>query len=487
MNILDLSLVELKDHLKNGVLTSKAIIDALKNEYEKDEKLPAPLHGFLEFFDDASTEASKKDDMIKKGVELPLLGLPIAIKDNISISGKLLTCASGILKNYVAPYNATVVERLLQAGAVLTGRANMDELAMGSSTEFSVFGPSRNPIDRTLTPGGSSGGSASIVAGKQCPFALGTETGGSVRLPASFCGIYGLKPTYGLLSRYGVMPFSSSLDQVGLFSRDVRDLALVLSVLVGKDSHDETSASFDASTFNNLLPFEKKECEALSCAIPKEFLEIDGLNKEVKDLFLAYIKKIESMGLSVDVVDMPILSSSIPTYYVLAMAEAASNLARLDGIRYGVRLGGDRGFDELYTKTRSVGFGSEVKRRVITGNYILSKGLSGNCYENSLKARAKIQKDVEEVFKKYDFIICPTSCTPPFKLGEKVDDPIAMYLSDLFTTFVNLSRVPSLSIPALKTKEGLPIGVQLIAPHLAEKKILQLALTLKVLSEGSCN
>ena len=487
MNILDLSLVELKVHLKNGDLTSVEIIDALKNEYEKDEKLPVPLHGFLEFFDDAQIEARKKDNMIKKGVDLPLLGLPIAIKDNISISGKSLTCCSNILKNYVAPYNATVVERLLQAGAVLTGRANMDELAMGSSTEFSAFGPSRNPIERSLTPGGSSGGSASIVSGRQCPFALGTETGGSVRLPASFCGIYGLKPTYGLLSRYGVMPFSSSLDQVGLFSRDARDVALVLSVLVGKDLHDETSVSFDASSFNNVLPFTKGECEILSCAVPSEFLNREGLSLEVKDLFLTYVKKIEKIGLKIDIVDMPILSSSIPTYYVLAMAEASSNLARLDGIRYGIRLGGDGGFDELYTKTRSAGFGSEVKRRVITGNYILSKGLSGNCYENSLKARVKIQKDVEEVFKKYDFIICPTSCTPPFKLGERLNDPIAMYLSDLFTTFVNLSRVPSLSIPALKTSEGLPIGVQLIAPHFAEKKILQLALTLEDINKDSCN
>lgn len=479
MNIIDMSLQELKSKLKNKEITSVEIIECLQKEYQEDEKKEIPLHGFLEFFDDAKEEAKKKDEMIRAGTDLPLLGLPIAIKDNISIKGRLCTCCSNILKNYKAPYNATVTERLLNAGAILVGRANMDELAMGSSTEFSCFGPAKNPVDRTLTPGGSSGGSASIVAGKQCPFALGTETGGSVRLPAAYCGIYGLKPTYGLLSRYGVMAFSSSLDQVGLFSRCVSDIALVLSVLAGKDSKDETSANIDPLQFTNINPFNKNELQGLSCAVPVEFLNADGLDSEIKTLFEDYLTKIKKLGVKVETVSMPILSSSIPTYYVLAMSEAASNLARLDGIRYGVRVGDEAGFDELYIKSRSVGFGDEVKRRVITGNYILSKGLSGDCYENSLKARAKIQKCVEEVFKTYDFIICPTSCTPAFRLGEKVDDPIAMYLSDLFTTFVNLARVPSLSVPALKTKKGLPIGVQIVGSHLKEKNILQFALCLE--------
>ncbi len=476
MNILEMGLTELKALLKTKQLTSVDIVRACKKAYEDDEKQAIPLHGFIEFFDDAEENARKKDEMIKSGMDLPLLGLPIAIKDNISIKGKYCTCCSNILKNYIAPYNSTVTQRLLDAGAVLVGRANMDELAMGSSTEFSCFGPSRNPVDRSLTPGGSSGGSASVVAGYQAPFALGTETGGSVRLPAAYCGIYGLKPTYGLLSRYGVMAFSSSLDQVGLFSRNVQDIALVLSVLVGKDEKDETSADIDGTLFNELSLFSKDELQKLSVAIPTEFLNAEGLDKEVKTLFQAYIDKIKSLGVKVESVSMPILSSSIPTYYVLAMSEAASNLGRLDGIRYGNRVvNGTENFDELYTKTRSLGFGPEVKRRVITGNYILSKGLSGDCYENSLKARGAIQKAVEKVFKTYDFIICPTSCTPAFKLGEKIDDPIAMYLSDLFTTFVNLSRVPSLSIPALQTNKGLPIGVQIIGKHFSERNILQLA------------
>lgn len=476
MDILKMSLTELKAKLRAGELTSVDIVRACKKEYEDDERQSVPLHGFIEFFEDAEENARQKDKMIKKGMDLPLLGLPIVIKDNISIKGKYCTCCSNILKNYVAPYNATVTQRLLDAGAVLLGRANMDELAMGSSTEFSCFGPSRNPIDRSLTPGGSSGGSASIVAGMQAPFALGTETGGSVRLPAAYCGIYGLKPTYGLLSRYGVMAFSSSLDQVGLFSKNVQDIALVLSVLVGKDKRDETSADVDGSIFANVVPFSKSELAKLHCAVLEEFLNAKGLDKEVKALFESYLKKIEEMGVTLETVSIPILSSSIPTYYVLAMSEAASNLGRLDGIRYGNRCTENiENFDELYTKTRTCGFGSEVKRRIITGNYILSKSLSGDCYENSLKARSAIQKAIEDVFQTYDFIISPTSCTPAFKLGEKVDDPIAMYLSDLFTTFVNLSRIPSLSTPALKTKTGLPIGVQIIGKHFSEKNILQFA------------
>ncbi|MGP1437652.1 MAG: Asp-tRNA(Asn)/Glu-tRNA(Gln) amidotransferase subunit GatA [Treponema sp.] len=482
MNICDMSLVHLKQSLAKKEITSLQIVQALKERYEKDEKEEVPINGFLEFFDDAEQSAIEKDEMLSKGINLPLLGLPIAIKDNISIKGKLCTCCSNVLKNYIAPYNATVIERLVAAGAVIVGRTNMDELAMGSSTEFSCFGPSRNPTDRSLTPGGSSGGSAAIVAAKQCPFALGTETGGSVRLPAAYCGVYGLKPTYGLLSRYGVTAFSSSIDQVGLFSHSSEDIGLVLSVLVGKDERDETSADINPSIFNAITPYSNEEIKKLRCAVPLEFLNANGLDKEISDLFENFIKNIEKLGIKVDKISMPILASSIPTYYVLAMSEAASNLSRIDGIRYGIRLGGTNGFDELYVKTRTEGFGSEVKRRIITGNYILSKGLSGDCYENSLKARNKIQLDVEKVFESYDFILCPTSPTPAFKLGEKVDDPIAMYLSDLFTTFVNLSRVPSLSIPFLKTDKGLPVGIQIVAKHFNEKSILQFAKNLEVIN-----
>ena len=481
MSICDMSLVQLKQSLAKKEITSLEIVKALKERYEKDENEETPIHGFLEFFDDVEKIAIEKDEMISNGVDLPLLGLPIAIKDNISIKGKYCTCCSNVLRNYIAPYNATIIERLLSAGAVIVGRANMDEFAMGSSTEFSCFGPSRNPIDRSLTPGGSSGGSAAIVAAKQCPVALGTETGGSVRLPAAYCGVYGLKPTYGLLSRYGVAALSSSLDQVGLFSRSSDDMALILSVLVGKDERDETSSEADPIVFKDLVSYSDDELKSLRCAVPLEFLNAEGLDKEISALFEDFIKKIKGLGIKVDEISMPILEVSIPTYYVLTMSEAASNLSRIDGIRYGARLGGERGFDELYIKTRTKGFGSEVKRRIITGNYILSKGLSGDCYENSLKARNRIQKDVEKVFENYDFILCPTSPSVAFKLGERVDDPIAMYLSDLFTTFVNLARVPSLSIPLLKTEAGLPVGVQIVSKHFAEVSILKFAKNLEVI------
>lgn len=485
MNICGLTLTKLKEKLESGELTSLEIIKAFRKEYETDKKSDLPLNGFLEFFEEAE-QAAEQADLLRKsgaGKDKPLLGLPIAIKDNISMKGKLCTCCSNSLRNYTAPYNATVIERLLNAGAVLMGRINMDELAMGSSTEFSCFGPSRNPVDRERTPGGSSGGSSAVVAGNQAPFALGTETGGSVRLPAAYCGVYGLKPTYGLLSRYGVVAFSSSLDQVGLFSKEAADIALVLSVLVGRDCRDETSADADYSNLQFLNAYTKEEISKLKFAVPKEFLETEGLDTEVKKVFDGIRQKLIGLGAAVDEVSIPVLKVSIPTYYVLAISEGASNLARIDGIRYGERLGAEDGFENLYVKTRSAGFGAEVKRRIITGNYVLSSAFSGDCYENSLKARAAIQNAIENVFKSYDFILCPTAPAPAFKLGEKVDDPIAMYLSDLFTTFVNLARVPSLSVPAGNTAEGLPVGVQICGKHFSEERILKLAKALEADNE----
>ena len=355
------------------------------------------------------------------------------------------------------------------------GRINMDELAMGSSTEFSCYGPSRNPVDRARTPGGSSGGSAAVVAGNQAPFSLGTETGGSVRLPASYCGIYGLKPTYGLFSRYGVVAFSSSLDQVGLFGKEAADIALGLAVMAGKDEKDETSEEADFSSLLKLSAYSKEEIASLKFAIPKEFLNTQGLDPEVKQVFDELCAWLTKNGAKLEEVSIPVLEASIPTYYTLAISEAASNLSRIDGIRFGLRKDAGKGNDELYIQTRSEGFGPEVKRRIITGNYVLSKEFSGDCYEKSLNVRAKIAQGVNEVLQKYDFIICPTAPAPAFKLNEKVDDPIAMYLSDLFTTFVNLARIPSLSVPAGKTKAGLPVGIQFCGKKFSEDRILKLA------------
>ncbi len=476
--ITSLSFTELRDKIKAKELSSLEVIRAFKEEFEADEKNEIPLHALLEFFDDAEEQAKKADELIASGVsfdEKPLLGLPIAIKDNIAMKGKLCTCCSNALRNYTAPYTSTVVKRLQDAGAVIIGRANMDELAMGSSTEFSCYGPSRNPVDRNRTPGGSSGGSAAAVAGNQAPFALGSETGGSVRQPASYCGVYGLKPTYGLLSRYGVTAFSSSLDQVGLFGKKADDIALGLSVMCGVDPMDETSCDADYSKIANLTAHTKEEIAKMKIAVPKEFLNTEGLDEEVKLVFDNVRKWLKDLGATIDEVSIPVLEASIPTYYVLAISEAASNFSRFDGIRYGVREDAGKGFDELYVKTRSKGFGPEVKRRVITGNYVLSREFSGDCYEKSLSVRKRIEKDINNVFKDYDFIICPTAPSPAFKLNEKVDDPIAMYLSDLFTTFVNLSRVASLSVPCGETKAGLPVGVQFCGKRFSEEAILKLA------------
>ena len=478
--ITDLTFTQLREKLKNKELSSLEIMRAFKAEYEKDLKHPLPLNGFIEFFEDAEENAKKADELIAQGCSFddkPLLGLPIAVKDNISMIGKLCTCCSRSLQGYYAPYNATVIERLLAAGAVLMGRINMDELAMGSSTEFSCYGPSRNPVDRARTPGGSSGGSAAVVAGNQAPFSLGTETGGSVRLPASYCGIYGLKPTYGLLSRYGVAAFSSSLDQVGLFGKEINDIAIGLAVMAGKDKKDETSEDADLSSLLKLSSYSKEEFASLRFAIPKEFLNTKGLDADVKKVFDDICLWIEKNGAKLEEVSIPVLEASIPTYYTLALSEGASNVSRIDGIRFGLRKDVGKGNDELYIQTRSEGFGPEVKRRIITGNYVLSKEFSGDCYEKSLNVRSKIEQGVNEVLEKYDFIICPTAPAPAFKLNEKIDDPIAMYLSDLFTTFVNLARVASLSVPAGKTKDGLPVGIQFCGKRFSEERILKLAKT----------
>ncbi|HNY20779.1 MAG TPA: Asp-tRNA(Asn)/Glu-tRNA(Gln) amidotransferase subunit GatA [Treponemataceae bacterium] len=472
MNICDMSLVELKKKLDSGELTSLAIVEAYKAAYEADEKTNKPLKGYIEFYADALDAARKADAARAAGDKRPLLGLPFALKDNISVRGKSCTCGSKILAGYVAPYNATVAERLIAAGAIPMGRTNMDEFAMGSSTEYSCYGPSRNPVNRDLVPGGSSGGSAAVVAGGQAPFALGTETGGSVRLPASYCGLYGLKTTYGTLSRYGVVAFGSSLDQVGLLSHSVDDLGLALSVMAGRDERDDTSADLDFSSLANLKPAEIK---GLKVAIPKEFMDAKGLDPEIAAIFERAREWFVSRGAVVETVSIPVLEASIGCYYVIALSEAASNLSRFDGIRYGLRKDPGDGFDELYVATRSDGFNAEVKRRIVIGNYVLSTHFSGDCYKKGMSVRARIQRDVGEVFKKYDVLICPTSPTVAFPIGSKVDDPLAMYLSDLFTTFVNLARIPSLSVPFGTTKAGLPVGVQIAGAHFAEEKILKVA------------
>lgn len=472
--------------LKSGEITSEALVKKSIETFEADKNSALPLNAFLEMYDDAISLAQAADAEISAArnegsldalfQKKPLLGLPFANKDNISVRGKRLTCASKILEGYVAPYDATVISRLKASGAIPLGRCNQDEFAMGSSTEYSVYGPTRNPINREYVSGGSSGGSTAAVAANQAIFALGTETGGSVRLPASYCGVYGLKPTYGVLSRWGVVAYGSSLDQVGIIAHAPQDVAAVLSATCGADFYDDTSADLpELDSLLELKPLSAQEFSEMKIAIPKQFLESKGLSPDVGAVFAETRKWFEQKGAKIEVVDMPILDAAIASYYVIALSEAASNLSRFDGIRYGHRVDNGKGYDELYVDTRSEGFGPEVKRRIIVGNYVLSEQFSGDTYKKGMTVRARIQREMSELFKNYDLVLCPTCPTPAFKLGQKVDNPLEMYLSDLFTTFVNLARIPSLSVPAGISADGMPIGIQFVGAMFGEVKILRAA------------
>ncbi|MBQ0050734.1 MAG: Asp-tRNA(Asn)/Glu-tRNA(Gln) amidotransferase subunit GatA [Treponema sp.] len=478
---------ETVEALKSGKTTSVELVKSSIDTFENDKKSEKPLNAFLEIYDDVlelaktcdeKIAAARADGSIEKLYEAqPLFGLPFANKDNISVRGKKLTCSSKILEGYVAPYNATVINRLVEAGAIPLGRCNQDEFAMGSSTEYSVYGPTRNPINRDYVSGGSSGGSSAAVAANQALFGLGTETGGSVRLPASYCGVYGLKPTYGVLSRWGVVAYGSSLDQVGILGHTPADIATPLSVMCGTDFYDDTSADLpESSSLKNLEAY--KDFASLKIAVPKQFEEAKGLDEDVRKVFEDVKAWFTSKGAKIESVDLPILDASIASYYVIALSEAASNLSRFDGIRYGAREDNGKGYDQLYVDTRSNGFGPEVKRRIIIGNYVLSEQFSGTTYKKGMSVRARIQREVAALFENYDLILCPTCPTAAFKLGEKYDDPMAMYLSDLYTVFVNLARIPSISVPAGFTSDAngkMPVGIQFAGKMFSEAKILQLA------------
>lgn len=478
---------ETREALLSGKTTSVQLVKEARDTFEKDKSAAIPLNAFIEMFDDAVVKAEEADKEIAEAKsdgnaeklfdEKPLLGIPFAIKDNMNSKGHRLTCASKILEGYVAPYNATVIDRLEKAGAIPLGRCNQDEFAMGSSTEYSCYGPTRNPINRDFVSGGSSGGSAAAIAANQALFGLGTETGGSVRLPASYCGIYGLKPTYGVLSRWGIVAYGSSLDQVGILGHTPADIAEPLSIMCGQDMYDDTSVDLpNGKALKNLSALSDAEFAAIKVAIPKQFLKTEGADPDVVKCFEETRKWFESKGAKIDEVDLPILDASIASYYVIALSEAASNLSRFDGIRYGNRVDNQKGYDELYVDTRSNGFGPEVKRRIVIGNYVLSEQFSGDTYKKGMTVRARIQKEVAAVFEKYDIILCPTCPTASFKLGSKVDDPLEMYLSDLYTTFVNLARIPSINVPAGKTsKDGMPIGMQFAGKMFSEEKLLRLA------------
>lgn len=489
-----MTILESRKALIEGKVTSLELINKTIANFEADNKTEFPLNAFLEIYKNATKMAEKADSEIAEAksngkidelfAQKPLLGIPFAVKDNISVKGEHLTCSSKILAGYTAPYNATVITRLEEAGAIPVGRCNQDEFAMGSSTEYSAYGATRNPINREYVPGGSSGGSAAVVAAEQATFALGTETGGSVRLPASYCGVFGLKPTYGVLSRWGIVAFGSSLDQVGVFGKSPSDVALSLSLMAGEDFYDDTSVDVDykdslkTEALNGLKSFD--DFKNLKIALPKQFVAEGGLDKDVQKVFENTKKWFESKGAKLDIVDLSILDTSIATYYVIALSEAASNLSRFDGIRYGNRQDPGEGYDELYIKTRSEGFGPEVKRRIIIGNYVLSEQFSGDCYKKAMTVRARMQSEIQKLYETYDIILSPVCPTPAFKIGQKVDDPMAMYLSDMFTIFVNLSRTCALSVPAGFTESNndgakLPIGMQFAGPMFSEPKLLRIA------------
>ena len=433
------------------------------------EKLNETLNAFLEI--DRDGALARADELDKSSTTQPLHGIPIAIKDNICVRGLQTSCGSRILGNYHPPYNATVIERLHNAGAVIIGKTNCDEFAMGSSNENSAFGPVRNPWDTTKVPGGSSGGSAAAVASGIVPVALGSDTGGSVRQPASLCGVVGLKPTYGRNSRYGLVAFASSLDQVGVFARNVSDAANVLGVIAGRDEFDATTADVAVPDYAAALSTDIKGARI---GFPQTLFGA-GLDDEVGRTVRAVVDTYRELGAEIVDIDLPHARYAIAVYYIIATAEASSNLARFDGVRYGFRAEDAPELRQMYRKTREEGFGPEVKRRIMLGTYVLSAGYYDAYYRKAQQVRALIRKDFLDAFKQCDAIITPTSPTAAFSLGEKVDDPLAMYLNDIYTVTANLAGVPGLSAPCGLSSERLPIGYQLLGPYWSEPTLFKLA------------
>lgn len=414
--------------------------------------------------------ASESQKKIDGGSSFALTGIPIAVKDNMCTKGIRTTCSSKILSNFIPPYESTVTSKLSEQGYILLGKTNLDEFAMGSSTENSAFQTTRNPWDLQRIPGGSSGGSAAAVAADECIAALGSDTGGSIRQPAALCGVVGLKPTYGRVSRYGLVAFASSLDQIGPITKNVRDSAIIMNVIAGHDPLDSTSAELNVPDFTSSLG---QDIKGLKIGIPKEYF-IEGMDKEVEAAVKKAITQLESLGAIPVEVTLPHTGYAVATYYILATSEASSNLARYDGVKYGFRAGGKDLLD-MYMNTRAQGFGPEVKRRIMLGTYALSSGYYEAYYKKARQVSTLIKKDFDEAFKIVDAIVTPTSPTAAFRIGEKADDPLQMYLSDIFTISVNLAGVPGISIPCGFTRETLPIGLQLIGKHFSEETILRVA------------
>lgn len=474
MNITELTVHELQEKLKNKELTVKEITKAYVDRInEKEKDVQAFVTTLTEEAENKAEEIQKKID--NKEIEGEFAGIPIGIKDNICTKGIKTTCSSKMLENFVSPYDATVMEKINNENLINLGKLNMDEFAMGGSTEHSYFKITKNPWDLSKVPGGSSGGSAAAVAANLVPWALGSDTGGSIRQPASFCGVVGLKPTYGLVSRYGLVAFASSLDQIGPITKDVRDSALLLNIIAGHDKKDTTSVNREKIDYTKCL---KNDVKGLKIGVPKEFFG-EGINSEVKETLQKSIEKYKELGAEIEEFSLDIAKYSLAAYYIIACAEASSNLGRFDGIRYTYRTGEFKNLKELYKKSRSEAFGPEVKRRIILGTYVLSSGYYDAYYKKAQQVRTLVMNKFSKAFEKYDVILTPTSPTVAFGIGTKSENPLEMYLSDICTVLVNIAGLPAISIPCGVNSEKMPIGMQLIGNKFEEEKILNAAYTLE--------
>lgn len=467
--IIKLSALQAGEKIRSGELTSVEVTKVFLDKIAQDN---SKYNCYITVCDDALEQAKEADEGIKSGKYTgPLAGVPIAIKDNICTKGLKTTCASNMLGNFIPPYDATVIKKIKAEGMVILGKTNMDEFAMGSTTETSAFGSTYNPWGENRVPGGSSGGSAAAVACDNAYISLGSDTGGSIRQPASFCGVTGLKPTYGTVSRYGLVAFASSLDQIGPIGRDALDLAAVFNLICGLDEKDQSSTETQKVDLDKIANFD---INGLKIGIPEQYFG-EGMDKDVKDQVMAAIKSLEEKGAIVETFPMPIVDYAIPTYYIIACAEACSNLSRYDGIKYGYAPEGVEDLAELYIKSRSEGFGMEVKRRIMLGNFVLSSGYYDAYYNKALQAKALIKDAFDKAFEKYDVVIGPVAPTTALKAGESLSDPLKMYLGDICTVLINIIGIPAISVPCGFDSQGLPVGMQLIGQKYSEEKLLGIA------------
>lgn len=472
MNLLEMTAVELGKKIRAGEVTveeaARAALDAVKAKEEK-------VHSFVTIDEEgALRRAGEVQKLIDDGALTgPLAGVPVAIKDNLCTKGLLTTCSSKILENFIPTYTAEAVIHLEKAGAVIIGKTNMDEFAMGSTTETSAYGETKNPWNLEHVPGGSSGGSCAAVAAEECFYALGSDTGGSIRQPSSFCGVTGIKPTYGTVSRYGLIAYGSSLDQIGPIAKDVTDCATILEIIASYDKKDSTSIQREEYDFTSALV---DDVQGMKIGIPRDYLG-EGIDPEVKAAILAAAETLKEKGAILEEFDLSLVEYAIPAYYVIAAAEASSNLARFDGVKYGYRARDYEGLHSMYKKSRSEGFGAEVKRRIMLGSFVLSSGYYDAYYLKALRTKALIKQAFDKAFAKYDVILGPAAPTTAPKLGESLSDPLKMYLGDIYTVSVNLAGLPGISLPCGLDSKGLPIGLQLIGDCFQEKKIIRAAYT----------